>query len=318
MQAFSIIEIPDYIKKKLNRKILGSSMDYKRFNIKDREILKAIHQFWKKANDTDNADILYDGEVAMQRIHSPRGIAHNILLSIIGGKPIGFAYVEIYWQWQGLRGSVGRVDFKGSFFHFYDQIPERWKNVYKALIEQEWKLVRTTRKDVAFDFALDFPQGGDSWIKPAKHSKRSVECYKHNWLFNSFWYLAEKNTNYWIRIYNKIIDIEKNWKEFWYWWKEKMPKLWTRIEFEFYPPYSLKSDEELMKICSERLLGNWIINLWLPFRPCFEFKIESAYSYFKRYAENHWITVAVLLEELVDYHTETEYKKELANRWELV
>ena len=318
MEAFSIIDIPPYIKTNLKRKLLGYNMDYKRFNIKDREILRAIHQFGREASDTDNSDIIYEGEVAMQRIRSPRWVAHNILLSIIGGKPIGFAYIEIYWPWQGLRGSVGRVDFKGSFFHFFDQIPERWKNVYKALIAEEGKRVRTTRKDVAFDFAFDFPQGGDKWICPSKNSKRSVECYKHNGLFNSFWYLAEKNTNYGIRIYNKIIDIEKNAKEFWYGWREKMPKVWTRIEFEFYPPYSLKSDEELMKICSERLIWSGTISLWLPFRPCFEFKIESAYSYFRRYAENHWITIDILLEELVDYHTEQEYQKELANRGELL
>ncbi len=318
MEAFSIIEIPPYIKTKLKRKLLGVNMDYKRFNIRDREIIRGIHQFSRKASDTDNSDIIYDWEVAMQRIHSPRWIAHNILLSMVGWKPIWFAYMEVYWPWQGLRGSVGRIDFKWSFFHFYDQIPERWKQVYNALIEQEGKIVRTTRKDVAFDFAYEFPQWGDKWINPAKNSKRSVECYKHNGLFNSYGYLAEKNTNYGIRIYNKIIDIEKNSKEFWYWWTEKLPKNWTRIEFEFYPPYSLKSDEELMKICSMRLLGSDSISLWLPYRPCFDFKLESAYSYFTRYALNHWITIDVLLEELVDYHTEQNYKKELANRGEML
>jgi hypothetical protein len=67
-----------------------------------------------------------------------------------------------------------------------------------------------------------------------------------------------------------------------------------------------------MQMCASRLLGGGAINLGLSFRPCFEFKVENAYSYFKRYAENHGITIDVLLEELVNHHVEQNYKKELA------
>lgn len=315
MEAFSIIQIPWYIKKKLKPKLIGSNIDYKRFNIKDRKIFDNLH-LKAHANDLDNADILYEWEIALKRVYSPRWIAHNVLLSIVWWKPIWFAYIEIYWLWQWLKGSVWRIDFKGSFFHFYEQIPQRWKDIYAFLSkEKEWKSwsVRETRKDIAFDFLFPFPQSGDKWIVPSWNSKRNVECYKHQGKYNSFWYLAEKNTNYGVRIYNKLVDIRKNGKEFWYWWEEKLPKNWVRIEFEFYPPYSQKSDEELMAICAKRILWDAKIVLWLPYRPCFDFKVENAYSYFKRYAENHWITVEVLLDELMNYHIELEYKKELAS-----
>lgn len=96
----------------------------------------------------------------MIRVKSPRGIAHSITLSVIGGKPISFAYVEIYGIGQGLKGSVARIDFKGSFFHFYDNIPKRWRDVYETLSElsETTSKVRITRLDVALDFNFLFPQ----------------------------------------------------------------------------------------------------------------------------------------------------------------
>jgi len=312
MEAFSILNIPDYQKKRLKRSYIWSNIDYKRFNIKNRDILFNL-SLMSKANDWDNADVKYEGEVVLKRIQSPRGIAHAILLPIIGGKPISFGFVEVYAKWQGLKGSVGRIDFKWSFFHFYEQIPLKWREIYEKLVllAKEGIEVRETRKDICFDFTFPFPQNGESWIFPSKNSKREVECYRHEWKWNSFWYLAEKNSAYGVRMYNKIVDIKKNQKEFWYGGEGKIPEKWTRIEFEFYPPYSLMDDETLMKLVASRIMGSYKkITIGLPYRPCLEFQVERAYNYFSRYAKNHGITVEQFIDEIVAWHIHVENLKE--------
>lgn len=315
-EAFSILDIPLYIRKKLKKTYIGSNTDYARFNIRSNDTLanlktKFYHLFYR-ANDTDNSDIVYDGDLAVHRVRSPNGVAHNVIMSIEGGKPIAPIFIEIYHNGKGLKGSVWRVDFKWSFFHFYEQIPDRWKAIYIELkkLSIEWVKVRKTRSDIAFDFAFPFPQNGENWIQPDKNSKREVQCYRHEGLWNSFWYLAEKNSAYGVRIYNKKIDIAKNKKEFWYGGEEKLPEHWTRIEFEFYPPYSLAPDEEMMRNVAMRIMGVESISLGLPFRPCLEFNIERAYTYISRYAKNHGITMERLVDELVAYQIHIENMRE--------
>lgn len=60
MEAFSLIDIPTYHKKKLKKSLIGSNIDYKRFNIKDRKILDNLTLSSRKANDTDNSDVTYE------------------------------------------------------------------------------------------------------------------------------------------------------------------------------------------------------------------------------------------------------------------
>lgn len=96
MEAFSIVDIPKYQKKKLKKTFIGIGIDYKRFNIKDRKILDTLTLTSRQASDTDNSDVTHEGDVSLVRVNSPRGIAHVALLGIIGGKPISFAYIEVY------------------------------------------------------------------------------------------------------------------------------------------------------------------------------------------------------------------------------
>jgi len=308
MKALSILEIPDYKKKDFVKSLLWIQVDYKRFNIKSRKILDSLLMNSIRANDNDNANIAYDKEVAFIRIPCPRWIAHKIVFNVENIWPVPFAYIEVYWLGQWLQWSVAKIDFYGAFFHFFEFIPSRYMNLYDYLMEESKKqhYVRVTRIDIAMDFKMPFPQNFHNWIKPSENSKRDVDIYKHKWKFNSAWYLSNKNSWYWVRWYNKVIDINKQWKHNWYWWEKNIPNHWTRIEFEFYPPYSLKTDDELKKDVWEKLFWSGLINLWLQFRPCFEFKIENAYRYFTRYAEQHWIDFETLIDELISYHMKLE------------
>ena len=313
MIAFSILEVPTYLKKKLLKKCIGVHVDYKRFNIKHNEIFWEIPLLLKKANDTDNSNMSFDGEVSFLRVSSPRWIAHQVIVAFIGIWPVAICYIEQYWNWQGLQWSKWRIDFYGAFFHFMDFIPDRYIRMYKKLCDlaELKKWVNVTRIDIACDFDFEFPQSGDNWIRPCKNSKRDVYMYKTDGKKNSFWYLSSKNSWYGVRIYNKKVDIMKNGKEKWYWGEKCIPKNWTRIEFEFYPPYSKMSDEELMKLCYHRITWDIHLELWMKFRPILEFSVENAYNYFERYAKSHWISIETLIDEIMWFHIYIEEKKEI-------
>jgi len=312
MQAFSIIDVPKYQQKALWKTVRSMSIDYKRFNIRDRKILEGLFVNSYRADNETNTNVIYDWNIAFLRVKSPRGIAHQIIATAeeVGAIPI--AYVEVYGVWQGLRGSVGRVDFYGAFFHFLDDLPQRYKNLYNHLMElsKKWdKKVWVTRVDVAMDFDYPFPQNGHLWIDPAKTSKRNVEVRYHHKLVNSVAYLAEKNSGYWVRIYNKALQVDQKNKQSWYGWAEKIPENWTRIEFEFYNPYSSKDEEELKLMCVDRILWRKVA-IGLPSRPTYNLNIESAYKYFERYAKNHGVTIKQLLDELVAHHEYLEKSKD--------
>ena len=317
MEAFSIIQIPEYIKKKLARSKIGLSIDYKRFNLKSHKILDNLLLNAHRANDCDNSNVAYDGEVSYMRIHSPRWIAHKVVLSIENVWPVPFAYIEVYGVWQGLAWSVAKIDFYGAFFHFIDVIPRRYLHMYRYLqdLSEEKNLVRVTRIDVAMDFLYDFPQNAWDWIVPSENSEREVSAYKHKRKYNSYGYLSKNNSGYGVRMYNKSVEVKKDGKINWYWWEDKIPENWTRIEFEFYPPYSLKNDDELMMDCWKKVVGRGKVELWLQFRPTYQFKVENAYVYFMRYARTHWVSMESLIDEVVAYHIKMEKIQE-AMTWQ--
>lgn len=313
MEAFSILQIPKYQQNKLCVSTFAVGIDYRRYNIRDRKLWASLIVSNFYASDTDNNNTRYDWDVAYLRIKSPRGKAHQVLLPVIGAKPVPFLYVEEYGIGQWLKWSVARIDFYGAFFQFYDDLPQRYKNLYesiKAMAKNTDKKVWCTRIDIAVDCEYEFPQKWHKWIKPCLNSDRQVAMWKHHWLFNSYAYLSSKNSGYGVRIYNKTVEVLKDQKEFWYWGPDKIKEKWTRIEFEFYNPYSSMSEEELIDMVQERILGKKV-QLGMRSRPTFTFDIEVAYKYFERYAKNHWLTTDQLIEEILQYNLYIEEKREI-------
>lgn len=314
MKAFSILEVPQYLRKKLEKSAIGIGIDYKRFNIKNRKVMEILPLILRRANDCDNSNTSYDGEITFLRVRSPRGVAHQVLISLVGIGPVPIMYIEEYWVGQGLAWSIARVDFYGGYFHFRNSVPERIHNVYKKLDElgTENIDVRVTRIDIAMDFDFLFPKKGGSWIVPCANSNRSIVSYTTMWLYNSFGYLTNKNSWYWIRIYNKKLEVEKSGKWNWYGGKSALPDNWTRIEFEFYPPYcSEKSEEWLLQACWSRVTDSITLSLGLLTVPKIGFEVENAYQYFLRYAKSHGISMEALLSCVYDYHIYTQEKKEI-------
>jgi len=320
MEAMSIITIPEYIRKKLRKNIIGAWVDYRRFNIKSEKILDEI--FWIRqhpaSNDT-NSNVVYDWQVAYQRIKSPRWIAHQAIIVIEWVWPVPIMMLEVYGKGQWLQGAIARVDFYGWYFRFKNIVPERFLKIEKMLMDVARDkirnhLVRQTRIDIAFDFNFSFPQGWWKWITPSKLSKRDLRDHRNpkTKRYSGFSCLADKNSWYGIRIYDKLVESEDHRKENWYGWQWNLPKNWTRIEFECYPPYASDyEDFQLLQFMATRIIGSgeWIC-LGMTWRPPVAFKIETAYTYFVRYAKVHWISPEKLLEELAEYHKYIEEKKD--------
>lgn len=321
MLAMSFLQIPEYKRKQLKRGLMWISIDYRRFSFTSRKVLDGYIQeylpwyFW--CSDSDNSSFSYQNNALISRVASPRGTAYQVIIAFENIWPVPIIYFEFYKEWLWMKDTVWRIDFYGSFFHFEDYIDDKYKELYKKLHSGlKNKDSRSTRVDVAFDFTFPFPQD-TSWIVPSKNSDREVSFYKHENKINSIAYLSWKNSWYGVRIYNKNISVAKTGKENWYWWKEAIGNDWTRIEFEFYPPYSPKTDEEIIAICSKKLLNDETPNLNLKYRPNFVFNVENAYKYFERYAKNHGMTMNDLLDCLMEVQINMdiiEYEKSLTKK----
>jgi len=318
MLAMSFLQIPEYKRKMLKKWLIWVDIDYRRFSFDSRKILDGYIQeylpWYFGASDCDNSSFSYNSEALITRVASPRGTAYQVVIAFENIGPVPIIYFEFYKEWLGMKNTVGRIDFYGSFFHFNNYIDDRYRELYRKLHEGlKTGDSRSTRVDVAFDFIFPFPQD-TSWIVPSKNSDREVSFYKHGWKINSIAYLSGKNSGYGVRLYNKNISVEKTGKENWYWGREAISNDWTRIEFEFYPPYSPKTDDEIISICSEKLLHDKYPNLNLKYRPNFVFNVENAYKYFERYAKNHGMTMNDLLDCLMEAQINMdiiEYEKSL-------
>lgn len=89
-------------------------------------------------------------------------------------------FVEVYDPGQSLRGSIGRVDFYGAYFHFEEHIDAKFRECYSELLElseNQKNRVRRTRLDIAVDVGCEFPQNGGKWITPSANAKRGKKCY---------------------------------------------------------------------------------------------------------------------------------------------
>ena len=102
-------------------------------------------------------------------------------------------------------------------------------------------------------------------------------------------------------MYNKILDIDQKGKQSWY--TDTLPENMTRIEFEFYPPYSnINTSDSMISYCCDKIFGYPLKPLGLVYRPDMGFKLENAYEYFVRYAKSKGVSIDYLIKEMYNYH----------------
>lgn len=321
MQALSILTIPEYIRKKLEKCQIGSGIDYQRFNIKKLSIFDKLPFARFRANNTDNSNITYDKDVAYLRINNRLWVAHNIIISVEWIWPVPIIQVLEYRVWENLakqiHDGIAKVDFYGAFFLFMDIIPERYLKAYHQLLSvsiEDRNAVSCTRIDVAIDFAFPFPQQIERWITPCSLSKRPTRGFTFKGKKNGILYDAQDNKWYWVRVYDKLVDVFYNTKNKWtkvqwYGGRDKLPEHWTRFEFEFYTPYSDRiSSIELISAVQKRIIGKEV-SIGIPFRPSPGFQIENAYQMITQYAKRIGVDVEFLLNALLEYHKEIQLIK---------
>lgn len=307
MQALSLLTVPEYNQRIWKRKCIWVSIDWKRFNIKSRDVIEWLWYLSRKwSNETNNSTYFMEW-LTFQRIHSPNGIAHNVSFAFEWEDwipvSIPVVHIEVAWRWQWLKDSVGRVDFYGAYFQFRHLVPDILKWMYDQLekLSKEWIRVNCTRIDVCVDIHAKFPQCGYNLITPSKNTKRKVQSFRdpktNKW--EGFSFDAKKNSAYGIRIYDKAIDIRDQGKQFWYLW---YPDTWTRVEFEFYNPYSSMDEETLFKNVTKRVLGEWMSWFTLKYRPTSWLTPQTAYNWFKSYAKKHWVEIQSLIDVIQKEH----------------
>jgi len=309
MKAFSLFQIPDKNKLIIKDNFRSSNIDWKRFNFSNKaDFLDLIGDYFPGYNllDTDNSNSRFFRDAVFLRVRSNLWMAFQYVVTIVGVGTVPICRVEIYSQ--GLKDSCGRIDFYGAFFHFREYLWDRVVQLYSFLDEEYQKkdsFVRCTRMDVAIDIRIPFPKNVFEFITPAPRDKvkarKTIKAYNYiDWVPHSVSYLPKKNSWYGVRIYDKILDIKDKGKEFWY---TDLPEDLTRIEFEFYPPYSnMNTSESMLSFCLSKVFGFPMKPLGLHYRPALGFNVENAYSYFCRYAKNKGITIGELINELQNYH----------------
>lgn len=305
MKWFSLLQIPENNLSIFQQNFLSSSVDYQRFSFSHlREFEDLLWNYfpWYDLVDTNNSNSIFFTSAVLSRVPSPRGRAFQYIITIEWIWPVPLLFIEMYSNW--LKNSYGRIDFYGSFFHFFRFLPDRIQFLYNRLNDSyidPSSSISCTRVDIALDFSCSFPKDVQKWIKPSKNSLRTAKCY--NWIddkFNSISYLTKKNSGYGVRMYNKTIDIQQKWKSLWY--GSALPPDLTRLEFEFYPPYSSHTTEHLINLCSSRVFGSVVTPIWFPYYPDLWFNVENAYTYFIRYAKSKWLSISTLLEEINNFH----------------
>jgi len=321
MQPFEIFKIPSEKLPFFKENLVKISCDYRRFSFWFKDtFLDVVNTYfpWYWKIDQDNSNVLYLHEGSLHSVGSNRWRAFIYSVAYEWIWPVPLIYIELYNEKSKLP-SVGRLDFYGSFFHFFDNVPDFLLDLYNFLDTNAFlasSFIRCTRTDIAFDFIVPFPADWLYYYKPSKNAKkRKVNPYYDytTWepVLNSTSYLTKKNSWYGVRMYNKILDIRDKNKSSWY---TDLPDNLTRIEYELYPPYSSNfAYKKLENIISEKLFGSIVSPLGLEFRPNYWFKIENAYHYFKRYAKSKWIDFLDMLHQLKDYHLkfiwQEDYKK---------
>jgi len=307
MQSLSLLTVPEYNQRIWKRRCIGVSIDWKRFNIRRRSVIERLWYLSKHASNETNNSTYFMEWLTFQRIRSPHWIAHNVSFAFEwdDGIPISVpvVHIEVAGKWQGLKESVGRVDFYGAYFQFRHLVPNILKWMYETLesLSKEGVDVNCTRVDVCVDIQTKFPQGGYNLITPSKNTKRKVQSFRdpktNKW--EGFSFDAKKNSAYGIRIYDKAIDIKDQGKEFWYKW---YPETWTRVEFEFYNPYASMDESTLVKNVTKRVLGEGISWFDLKYRPTSWLTPQTAYNWFKSYAKKHGIEIQSLIDVIQKEH----------------
>ncbi len=320
-RTMSWLKIPSDEQKKFKKNFISIGVDYLQYACYDISVtLKSIYQIlWFTGEiDTDNSNVEYNKKLNLSLTYrdTRRGNAYVVTFLTPGFAPIPVASIEIYNpnQVKTLKTQWKAV-FYGAYFVFNEIIKEEAPELIKfarlfelwcvSLVENNNKntIYKRTRVDIATDVKWEISQKWmTKWIIPNKNSKETVKPYNYQedmWWFQSFWYIPRLWNCIWMRVYNKILDINSKNKQSWYpeYGSEEIPNV-MRMEIIYSWDSAMNDIDDLIEYTKFRLLWDEWVQIKRHIRPKSLYSPLSAYDYLKRYAKNHWKTIEELISDV--------------------
>lgn len=319
IRLFSFINLPEKNKQKNYENLINFDLDYLQYSCREIFVpIKFLNSLWFSWTiDSDNSNVEYNPDYSLSLFRYDTKLWHAYIITFLSPwfAPLPIISIEVYEAKQKRTLKTdGRVVLYWAFFRFKQIILEQCPAIITfanslelgtmAMTSHDWRsLYKRTRVDIAFDIAWPLDQNFlKKYIKPHKNSKSVPRPYNHCdelWGWQSIGYV--NLTTSWIRVYNKILDIEKKNKQPWYpdYWTWRKYETVTRIELVWGTRYAQHNIDTIKKISCYRIL--WLDSLpnYKPIqRPKSVYSPENAYEYFKRYAKNHWQSIESLIHDI--------------------
>lgn len=327
------LKIPQKIQADFKKNLIGVNVDYLQYtcyNISE-PLLNLYNYLWFSWEiDMDNSNVEYNFNLNLSLVHNDTKMGHAYQVTFLTPwfAPIPIFSVEVYNPNRvKTLGTQGKIVFYGAFFVFNEILQEEAPEVirYANAIElgtlvqsqkNERPVYKRTRVDVAVDVWVSVSQKWHSdYISPHKnsnHTPRTFNNRKDLGGWQSISYIPRLWQCLWIRVYNKILDIIRKKKKWWYpnYGTDENPIV-TRIEVIYSWDSAMDSLDNLLNYTKFRILWDSETLLKRYIRPKSEYSPLSAFKYFQKYAKNHGKKMHELLHDVCSmYAREEEYKNE--------
>lgn len=325
------LKIPSKIQKEFRKNHISTAVDYLQYTCYDISdpLIKIIEILGLSYDlDTDNSNISFNKNknLSLTKKDTDKWEAYSVQFLTPGFAPISIMSVEIYNQDKvKLLKTEGKIVFYGAYFVFKEIIEEEapeiitfqksieFQEILKPTMENK-KIYKRTRVDIATDIKIPISKKWlTKYIQPHKNSKHAIRHYNYDQeteIFQSLAYIPKLSQGLGLRVYNKILDIEKKNKQGWYpnYWPSKENEIVTRMEIVFWWDACQDRIENLIRFARFRLLWTEEVRIARTQRPKSEYSPYSAFEYFKRYAKNHWKSLKEVLDDVMLLAIEEEMK----------
>lgn len=337
------LQIPAIAQKEFRENLIAMQVDFMQYTCyKIIEPIKNLYNIvgfsWEIDSDNSNVQMAYNMNLSMTRNNTPRWYAYSIFFHSPWFAPVPVFSIEVYSDSNiKLLKTEGKIVFYGAYFVFREILAEeapeilRFHNsielwtLLKAQLETgikhkiEKPIYKRTRIDIATDVAVTMSKKWlKSYIKPHKTSKHAIRPYNYDEItetFQSIAYIPRLTRWIWIRVYNKVLDIQKKNKQSWHpTYGTEIHPVVTRLEIVYGWDTAQESIENLIKYTQHKLLWTDQMKLKRKIQPKSKYSPLSAYEYFKRYAKNHGKSLKEVLDDvtciaMIEEQKDMEYKE---------
>lgn len=210
-------------------------IDYLRFNFQQK-----IPYFDRILNslDYDNSNIFFD-ENDFSYTKIPLTTWPALIISVsYENKPVPFMMYNVFTSW--IKSSYSRIDFYGAYFRFEEIgfFPLGWRSTFIKELTSENPTI--TRIDYCFDLFYDdlklLPKPKEVLPTLKTKLKRWLYTFSNGWKEESRASWRSSSKNIIVRMYDKLVDLDKKGKFFLYDDYQKWDTV-HRFEVQFWPSF---------------------------------------------------------------------------------